>query len=231
MVKYLVRVVAVLSIIAVAGCGSGSKDKTSALTGGTASGGGAKQSILPSPNACPRYCVGRARADVDGDGKLDNIGYFTKAPIAWSDRPQQVVIRVVFATGKVVVHRDTYVGLPALIGAADANGDGRGEIFYLNELGAHTQTGHILRWNGTSLAPVTTNRGALFSIMSDGYANGVAGFRCVNDTFVTSTLHPADINNATDAQWTGTRTSYRWSGMELRQTAQRVRGALRRLAH
>ncbi len=164
---------------------------------------------------CSANCIGRASADVDGDGRIDGIGYFAGRPIDFAGAPQPVVIRVAFATGRSAEYHDTYTGLPALIGAADVNGDGRAEIFYLNSLGAHTQKGHILRWDGRRLQRVSTADGKPFVVVTDSYTGGSTGFRCVDDEFITVTLNPTDASNAVGGTWSGRRTTYAWNADQL----------------
>ena len=55
-------------------------------------------------SVCPVNCVGRATADVDGDGRPDQIGLFANPPLSnniMANRPSKLVVRVAFATGRV----------------------------------------------------------------------------------------------------------------------------------
>ena len=177
-------------------------------------------STSASVDACPGDCVGRATADVDGDGRPDNIGLSATPPLsgdATADKPSQLVLRVVFANGRVAEYDDTAEWDASLIGAADVNGDGRAEIFYFNNTGANLHSGYILRWDGSKLVAVQGPDGKPFNTFARGYALGGAGFRCSGSSFITMTI---DDNGPPDG-WNATQTTYHWNGNQLVKVASR----------
>jgi hypothetical protein len=174
--------------------------------------------IVPAVDACPGDCVGRATADVDGDGRPDNIGLSATPPLSGditADKPSQLVLRVVFANGRVAEYDDTAQWDASLIGAADVNGDGGAEIFYFNNTGANLHSGYIVRWDGTKLVAVQGPDGKPFNTFTSGYALGGDGFRCSGNSFMTMTI---DDNGPPDG-WGATQTTYHWNGNQLVKVA------------
>jgi hypothetical protein len=126
----------------------------------------------------------------------------------------QMLVRVVFADGRTVDYRDSGTLHVGLIGAADVNGDGRAEIFYLNTAGAHSQGGHILRWNGSSLAAVLGPDGKAYTTSIDSEATNYhdAGVACEGNRFV-------EYVGGLSDKYRLTKTTYAWNGNQLTQVS------------
>jgi hypothetical protein len=171
-------------------------------------------SVVPAVDPCPGDCVGRATADVDGDGRPDTIGLSATPPLSGDpigDKPSQLVLRVVFANGRLAEYDDTAQWDASLIGAADVNGDGGAEIFYFNNTGANLHSGYIVRWDGSKLVAVQGPDGKPFNTFTSGYAMGGEGFACSDNSFITMMI---DYGAPPDG-WTATETTYHWSGNQL----------------
>ena len=176
-------------------------------------------------SVCPVNCVGRATADVDGDGRPDQIGLFADPPLSkdiMANRPSKLVVRVAFATGRVAEYDDTADWDASLIGAFDLNGNGRANIFYFNFSGANNRMGHILRWNGSQLVAVQgTNSaahgvdGTPFTLFTSGYALGGDGFRCTDKGYVAMTIGHDGVSAAAPSGWSALQTTYQLRGNEL----------------
>jgi hypothetical protein len=168
----------------------------------------------PTVDVCPDQCVGRASADVDGDGRLDEIG-LSASPALSGDivagKPSALLVRVLFADGRVTEHHDSADWDASLIGAADVNGDGRAEIFYFNNTGANLHSGPILRWDGANLAVVLGPDGKPFSTFTSGYALGGDGFRCAGNAFFTMNIN----DDGPPSHWNATQTAYNWKDGRL----------------
>jgi hypothetical protein len=183
----------------------------------------------PTVNVCPFECLGLATADVDGDGRPDQIGLFANPPLSGNitaGRPSKLDVRVVFANGRVADYHDTAVWDASLVGAVDLNGDGRADIFYFNFTGANNRMGHILRWNGSQLVAVQGSTaevqgadGTAFTTFTSGYAMGADGFRCVNNSYISMTIHDDGVTADSPTGWNASQTTYRLHGNELVKTS------------
>ena len=167
-------------------------------------------------DACPTNCIGKGRADVDGDGTLDDIGYIELQAPTGDAFETRVLVRVIFSDGRVAEHEDTGHFDPQWLGAADVFGDGMAKIFYFNEIGAHTLSGHILRFDGTGISAVN-EAGKPFVITIDNYYLGDTSFSCDGGTLSVTTdqfegtLDPNAPDGAQPAgAWSGTKTKYSW---------------------
>jgi hypothetical protein len=162
---------------------------------------------------CPGSCLGRATADVDGDGRPDRVGLSATPPLTGditAEQPSRLTIRVAFADGRVAEFEDTAEWDASLVGAADVNRSGRASIFYFNDTGASHHMGKILQWDGTRLVAVRGADGKPFTTFIDAYAMGGRGFRCEGTSFMTTT-----IQNGGPEDWSASETVYRWRGDTL----------------
>jgi hypothetical protein len=176
----------------------------------------------PRVAVCPLDCVGQLTADVDGDGRPDQIGLFADPPLSgdiMANRPSKLVVRVEFADGRVADYDDSAAWTASLIGAIDLNGDGQAEIFYFNDTGANLFMGHILRWDGTQLVAVQGADGKPFSTFTSGYAMGGDGFRCADNSYIAMTIDKDGVSAAAPSGWTASQTTYRLQGNVLVQVA------------
>jgi hypothetical protein len=161
------------------------------------------------PAACPSPCAGTARADVNGDGELDTVGYMGEIGGSPETTPETFTLRVVFADGSVV-ETDVPTELVTYFwGASDVNGDGQAEIFLSDLSGAHAMHGVIYRWNGRDLARVLVNEvdgtHPEFEFFIDAAAYQAQALRCEGDRLVT-----VSVGRNADDGWTGTEVSYAW---------------------
>jgi hypothetical protein len=173
----------------------------------------------PTVDSCPAGCVGRATADVDGDGRPDQIGLFASPPLSGditAGRPSHLIVRVVMADGRVAEYNDTAEWDASLVGANDVNGDGKAEIFYFNHTGANLHSGYILYWDDTKLVAVQGSDGKPFNTFTSGYAMGGDGFRCSGNSFMTMTIG----YGAPPDGWSAEETTYRWRGDQLVKVAE-----------
>jgi hypothetical protein len=134
----------------------------------------------PAPAACAPEdgltCAASDSGDVDGDGRTNGVGLYTVAA-AGPREESPITVRVTFAIGTVEAYPVT--GPPAaaqLLGVTDLNGDGREEIAYLHDAGAHTGWGWFVGIDEAGrLGPVGfTEEQALL----DGSATSTGGFSC-----------------------------------------------------
>jgi hypothetical protein len=131
-------------------------------------------------------CVSEARADLDGDGTADRFLLFASlnaddTPRAWG---AVAVLGAGGATGVVAVPTGQGVATvyPRVIGAADANGDGRAEIFVklsaiLYHVGGEQIEG-IFGVAGGRLQPVTVAGGGRFLFRAGGISRYGDGALC-----------------------------------------------------
>ena len=125
--------------------------------------------------------------------------------------PSKIVVKVVFADGRVADYDDTAEWDASLVGTADLNGDGRAEIFYFNNTAANLHSGYILRWDGSRLVAVLGSDGKPFETFTSGYAMGGDGFRCGDNSFITMTIQ----YGAPPDGWVASETTYRWENNTL----------------
>lgn len=126
---------------------------------------------------CPDRCIARARADVDGDGRIDHIGFFSQSA---SDGETALGVRVRLAGGAIVdyLHRGlTSLDRPYWLGADDMNGDGRAEIAFIDASGAHSHYGRILAFKAGELRTVTLG-GRPYELILDTSIASNAGIVC-----------------------------------------------------
>jgi hypothetical protein len=170
----------------------------------------------PPADPCRSECVGRASADVDGDGRPDDIG-LTATPalsrIIEQPSNSRLTVRVAFANGEDAEYEDTAAWDASLVGAADVDGSGKAKILYFNDTGASHHMGHILQWDGSRLVAVKGPNGRPFTTFIDGYAMGGRGIRCDGTSFATTS-----ISGSADS-WTASENVYRWSGDRLVEVA------------
>jgi hypothetical protein len=211
-------VVAIVGALTVAGVGSTASEDRVHVAGTTPATTSTTSSVASGEVVCPFSCIGQTTADVDGDGHLDKIGLFANPPLsgnAVGHSPSRIVVRVVFANGRVADYDDTAAWDASLVGTADLNGDGRAEIFYFNNTGANLHSGYILRWNGSKLVPVLGSDGKPFQTFTSGYAMGGDGFRCGDHSFITMAIQ----YGAPPTGWVATQTTYRWEDNALVKVA------------
>jgi hypothetical protein len=173
---------------------------------------------VPAPvDACPQNCLGRATADVDGDGRPDQIGLMQTQQAPANSEAIKLLVRVVFANGTTADYPDDGTLYGKLVGAADVNHDGRAEIFITDSAGAHSVNGKILRWNGTALAAVAGPDGKPFVTDVDSEATNYhdASWACEGNQFVT-------YDGGLSDKYTLTTTTYAWNGNELAQVSQKT---------
>jgi hypothetical protein len=182
--------------------------------GTTPGGTGAEEPAPTTPADCAPEggltCVGTDSGDVDGDGRPDAVSLYTVP--AEPEEQGPVTVWVAFATG--VVEEYPVTGLPSaaqLLGVTDLNGDGREEIAYIHDGGAHTAWGWFVGIDESGrLGPVgfTEERALL-----DGSATSTAGFTCPDvdgDGRNELVLAGGFTDDGVTAQVS--RTVYRWRG-------------------
>ena len=173
-------------------------------------------------DACPTRCIGRSDADVDGDGRVDHIGFMeTKTAPATYPAQGEVKVRVVLATGAVSEFTDNDYLFGQWLGAADVNGDGKAEIFYMNSPGAHSFSGRVLRWDGTKLVLVRDEHGLPFEWFIDSALFYDGGFRCTGTTMVFTVYQYQGAGDGKTGPWSGSETTYSWRGGNVVKTSTR----------
>jgi hypothetical protein len=139
------------------------------------------QTAMASPSdMCPLslgHCVGTRMADIDGDSKPDNIGVTATQTDSYPSG--RIAIHVVFGSGKRLDQTtvtDTLVSQGGFLGAADVNGDGRGDLFVVTGQGAHSYTITVFQYVQGQLQPVSGDYGGSLGI--DSSLASDSGFSC-----------------------------------------------------
>jgi hypothetical protein len=177
----------------------------------------------PCPGDRAHRCVATDTGDVDGDGRADQVGLYIE-PSGDTSAPIPVTVRVVYAAGGTDEHR---VEGPewgaALLGVTDLDGDGREEVAFLHDGGAHSAIGSFVGTAGTgSLHPV----GFEGRVLYDGSAAGHAGFSCPDvDGDGRRELVVEGAYDNDDGTVRVLAETYRWAGdrLELVDTADEAR--------
>ena len=168
--------------------------------------------------ACGPGCIDSATGDVDGDGRLDEVGLYG-GPGTPAERSARSV-RVVYATGEVeaVDLPPEFLTLHQLLGVTDLDGDGRAEIVYAYVPGAHSWFGGIL---GTGVTGKLHRVGFSEDVgLVDAALSVVAGFSCPDldgdghREFVTKAAMP-DMAQSPITDMSVTTITYRWQGDRL----------------
>jgi hypothetical protein len=182
----------------------------------------------PCPDDPAATCVDTDAGDVDGDGAVDQVavyfsplppGVTTTVPVVPGQPPVEVTLRVEYASG--TQEEVGLVGFPPaieLLGVTDLDGDGREEVAWIYDAGAHSRIGGFVGTTGTGSLHVVGY--AEPEILYDAAALEVLGFACPdldgdgrNEMVVTD--YYASVDDAQLTVWT-----YRWSGDRLQQIDQ-----------
>lgn len=174
----------------------------------------------PPAEPCPdddRYrCVGTGSGDVDGDGAADQVGLYIE-PAGDASARIPVTVRVVYASGSSEEHRvDGFEWGAELLGVTDLDGDGREEVAYLYDGGAHSSIGGFA---GTAVTGRLHGVGfPAPRVLLDGAALESAGFSCPDvDGDGRRELVVADAYDRGDGTFQVHTVTYRWAGDRLEQ--------------
>jgi hypothetical protein len=147
-------------------------------------------------------------------------GVTTTAPAVPGQTPVEVTLRVEYADG--TQEEVGVVGLPPaieLLGVTDLDGDGREEVAWITDAGAHSRIGGFVGTTGTGSLHVVGY--AEPEVLYDGAALEVLGFACPDldgdgrNEMVVTDYYAAGVDEAQLTVWT-----YRWSGDRLQQIDQ-----------
>jgi hypothetical protein len=167
-------------------------------------------------------CHQVATADVDGDGRPDQIGLALASTTGQAPYQQQVwTLRVLTATGKLAIHRhgpEMLYGGDVYFGNLPFDGQSGNEIVLRITPGAHTPWYWIYTWRNGKLVrendpdTPTDYQGGGWAV--DQALSGVAGITCGNDhgqTTVTQTIiTPSQAPTIAPRQFTGTAKTWAW---------------------
>ncbi|HEY3140929.1 MAG TPA: VCBS repeat-containing protein [Acidimicrobiales bacterium] len=169
------------------------------------------------PTEEPFQCVAADSGDVDGDGAIDQVALYIEPP----DLNPTLTVRVVYARGTTEEQTIDAAIAIALLGVTDLDGDGREEVAFLHDGGAHTSYGTFLGTAVTGqLHPVGFGVG---EVVIDSSAAMDAGFSCPD---LDGDGRPELVTTAVFVEFGQdievARTSYRWVDDRLEQIDQTV---------
>jgi hypothetical protein len=173
-------------------------------------------------------CVSEARADLDGDGTDDRFLLFASlnddgTPRRWlamADLSSAGVTPVaVVPTGQGVA-----TVYPRVIGAVDANGDGRAEVFVklsaiLYHVGGEQIEG-VFGVRGGRVRPVTVMGGGRFVFRAGGISRYGDGALCARRGG-RRVLLVRHVEQVQPSFWERTERAFVWRGLTVRETSQR----------
>jgi hypothetical protein len=177
------------------------------------------------PDAPAATCVATDTGDIDGDGRVDKVAVYY-SPLSPGVTPPfpdsvQVTLRVEYAAG--TREEVDVTGNPhgiGLLGATDLDGDGREEVAWIYDAGAHSRIGGFVGTTSTGHLHVVGY--AEPEVLYDSSIFVAAGFTCPDvdgdgrKELVTIT-HWDDSTGATTDIDVYT-TTYRWDGDRLVKT-------------
>ncbi len=190
----------------------------------------------PRGSACAGVagCQSKARVDVDGDGRLDDVGTVQRdrAGSTGIYHRGTTTVRVRTATGRTVIAAVPYDGWfgPTWHGATRLEGTPGAELVLGSTAGAHSQTFAALTWRGGRLVPLhAPGGGAIRDFYIDGALTIYAGVACGTDPAgrPTLTVYAASLEDGRRTYSTATtvsrydRAAQRWVLVSSR-SAERV---------
>jgi len=181
-------------------------------------------SSLPSGSGC----VSEARADLDGDGVVDRFVLF--ADLNADATPRRWRATAILSTGattpavKVPTGQGVASVYPRVIGAADANGDGRAEVFVklsaiLYHVGGQQIEG-VFGVGGGRIRLVTVAGSGRLEFRAGGISRYGDGALCA-EREGRSVFLVRRIEQVQPSFWKWTERTFSWRGLSLRLTAKR----------
>jgi FG-GAP-like repeat len=182
----------------------------------------------PALTPGPVGCVSEARADLDGDGAADRFLLFAELNGDGTPRRWRAVADLsgVEVTPAVTVPTGQGVATiyPRVIGAADANGDGRTEVFVkLSAILYHVGGEQIEGVFGVAdghVRPVTAAGGGRFTFRAGGISRYGDGALCAKRDG-RSVLVIRHVEQVLPSFWERTERTFAWDGLTIRQVARR----------
>ena len=183
-------------------------------------------------------CVSEAVADLDGDGTPDRFLLFAElnadgTPARWralavlSSRGTTPAVPVPTGQGVASIY-------PRVIGAADANGDGRAEVFVkLSAILYHVGGQQIEGVFGIAGAASARSRlagGGRFTFRAGGISRYGDGALCTTQGG-RSVFLVRHVEQVLPSSWRRTQRTFVWRGLTLRQVARAERPATADAAH
>jgi hypothetical protein len=173
-------------------------------------------------------CVSEARADLDGDGTPDRFLLFADLRPDGTPRRWRAVAELSSSGVTPAVPVPTGQGVPSIyprvIGAADANGDGRPEVFVkLSAILYHVGGEQIEGMFGVAhgrVRPVTVAGGGRFTFRAGGISRYGDGALCT-DRGGRAVLVVRHVEQVLPSSWQRTERTLAWSGLSVRQVARR----------
>ena len=173
-------------------------------------------------------CVSEARADLDGDGMVDRFVLFAELnadaiPMRWR---AMAILSSGATTPAVAVPTGQGVATiyPRVIGAADANGDGRAEIFVklsaiLYHVGGQQIEG-VFGVAGGRIRPVTVAGRGRLEFRAGGISRYGDGALCA-EREGRSVFLVRHVEQIQPSSWEWTERTFTWRGLSLRLASSR----------
>lgn len=213
--------VATLAAIALlsAGCG-GAKETAASTTTVAPTTSSSSTTAPPATPACASVTVpaGATRqttvsAEVDGDGKADELRTFLDGDSAWH---LQVILAAGGGADLELAASDS--GAVAVLGGVDLDGDGADEIWARTGSGASATILGLIRFAGCSLTRVTFAGGAPVELAVGGSVGTASGVACASPSDPGGAVIGYTASNTGDNEYQVTATTYALEGTVLVQT-------------